>query len=57
MPKILQELKYPPTVYTDTKEILEINLPVYNNFMIKANLLMEQKMYSKNGRQKGIKKL
>lgn len=56
MPKILQELKYPSTLYTSMKETLEVNIPLYNNFMIKANMLMEQKLYSKNGRQKPLKK-
>lgn len=43
-------------IYTGVNEQVEVNIPVYNNFMIKANLLMEQKLYTKNGRQRPVKK-
>lgn len=56
IPKVLHELKYPSVIYTSMKETLEVSIPLYNNFMIKSNLLMEQKLYSKNGRQKPLKK-
>ena len=56
IPKVLQDLKHPQVIYTGVNEQVEVNIPVYNNFMIKANLLMEQKLYTKNGRQRPVKK-
>lgn len=29
-------------IYTGIKDVVEVNVPVYNNVMMKANLLMEQ---------------
>jgi hypothetical protein len=53
---VLQELKHPAVIYTGLNENVDVNIPAYNNFMIKANMLIEQKIYTKNGRQKPLKK-
>ena len=43
MPKPLQEIKYQSSLFVGIKDTFELNLPVYNSYMIKCESYFEQK--------------
>jgi hypothetical protein len=43
MPKPLQEIKYQSSLFVGSKDTFELNLPVYNSYMLKCESYFEQK--------------
>jgi hypothetical protein len=51
IPKPLQEIKYQSSLMVGGKDCLELNLPVYNSYMIKCESYFDQKCLPASSRK------